>query len=106
MSYHEIKFCTDSVGLKPNILKIDINKIDRSLINRSDISIKNWSVGQPNDSGYYRVLLYDKDPHLYKLNIFYYWYHPIDGEWRSNYYTTSKIRKPVPLWQDLKCSSL
>lgn len=106
MSYHEIKFCSDSNSPSPNILNVNIENVDRSLINRSDISIKNWSVGEPKETGYYRVLLYDIKPHLYKLNIFYYWYHPNGGEWRSNYYSTPKIRKPIPLWQDLACSSL
>lgn len=102
MSYHELAFSSN----KP--LEININTVDRSLVNKKDIDTDRWYVGEPKESGYYRVLLYDIKPHMYQLNIFYYFYYPQQngGEWRSNFCSDSKIYKPVPLWQDLNCSSL
>ena len=98
MSYHEIVFPSTSKSLA-----INTHAMDRSLVERKDINVENWSMDSPTKTGYYRVLLYDIIPCLYRLDIIYYseafdkWYNSADG-------IPTKV--PGPLWQDLKCSSL
>jgi hypothetical protein len=97
MSYHELAF----VSNKP--LEININTVDRSLINKKDIDTDRWYVDYPTKAGYYRVLRYDINPYLYKLDILF--YNKEHGYWYDSY-QSSLIHIPVPLWQDLSCSSL
>lgn len=81
-------------------------KIDRSLIERVEINIKNWNNNKtdpPNVSGYYRCLIFDLDPTLYVMKILYYNKRPdvtSGGFWSA---VQSDI---IAYWQELECSSV
>lgn len=85
--------------------KIEHTNVDRSLIKRDEITYGNWNSykdAPPKVNGYYRVLLYDIDPKLYKLRILYYY----SGVWQSDYLGDTIIRVPCPFWQALETSNV